>query len=221
MLTTACSFDASSDPNATTVLLFPAFKRIRNVPHTAKGIDALISAYLKAQKLHSAHAPLSDAQKAELMRDPSLATHLSQPEPVTKPTVLICGHGGRDQRCGVLGPILQDGFRADFARRNLDADVGLISHIGGHKYAGNVIIYLPPNMEDHPLSGAGIWYGRVRPEDVEGLVEETIVKGRVIIPMLRGGVTVDGSDIGRIVEAQLKIARGEDMTLKLKPRTRA
>lgn len=33
-----------------------------------------------------------------------------------------------------------------------------VSHIGGHKFAGNMIVYSP--------SGTGVWYGRVSPEKV-------------------------------------------------------
>jgi hypothetical protein len=33
-----------------------------------------------------------------------------------------------------------------------------VSHVGGHKFAGNVIVYSP--------SGTGVWYGRVFPEKV-------------------------------------------------------
>jgi hypothetical protein len=72
------------------------------------------------------------------------------------------------------------------------ARIGLISHIGGHKFAGNVIIYLPPDMkmgsEPHPLAGHGIWYGRVDPKNVEGIVKETVLKGNVVADMFRGGI---------------------------------
>ncbi|KAK4050373.1 hypothetical protein OIV83_003442 [Microbotryomycetes sp. JL201] len=64
--------------------------------------------------------------------------------------------------------------------------VGLfhISHIGGHRYAGNVIIYLP--------NGASVWYGRVTPKDVGPIVEATILKGKIIPELLRGGMGLAG-----------------------------
>lgn len=69
--------------------------------------------------------------------------------------------------------------------------VGLISHIGGHAWAGNVIIYLPSQyrLADgslSPLAGKGVWYGRVEPRHVEGIMEETVRKGKVIEELLRG-----------------------------------
>jgi leucyl-tRNA synthetase len=168
------------------------------------------------------HDGLSAEQKANLLRDESKATELPKAENITKPTILICGHGGRDQRCGILGPLLQSSFQSEFRRKNIDADVGLISHIGGHKYAGNVIMYLPPCMEGNALKGSGIWYGRVGPENVEGVVEETVIRGRVITELLRGGVMQGGGNIGRMVETQLKKDSGEEDsgTLRLKARAR-
>lgn len=168
------------------------------------------------------HDGLSAAQKASLMRDETRTAELPEAQDITKPTILICGHGGRDQRCGILGPLLQSAFRKELERRSIDADVGLISHIGGHKYAGNVIMYIPPVMASNELKGAGVWYGRVGPEHVEGIVGETLVRGRVIAELLRGGVMQDGRNIGRVVEAQMKKENGEgEGTLRLKAKARA
>jgi hypothetical protein len=89
------------------------------------------------------------------------------------------------------------------------ANVGLISHVGGHKYAGNVIVYIPPKMTVrsgsgsdstaalHPLAGKGIWYGRVEPKHVQGIVEETVLGGRVVTDHFRGGIDRNG-DILRL-----------------------
>lgn len=145
------------------------------------------------------------------------------PRAIAAPVVLICGHGGRDQRCGVMGPLLEKEFVSVFERLNLpvlqagglameesgyDSDdapvnLGLISHIGGHKFAGNVIVYLPPRYglkdgragEESPLAGKGIWYGRVEPRHVEGIIRETIMNGRIIEEMFRGGVRPDGKTL--------------------------
>lgn len=144
--------------------------------------------------------------------------------------VLICGHGGRDMRCGITGPVLQDEFsksldkvglhvessavEINFAegekrligdgeeKKRITARVGLISHIGGHKFAGNVIVYVPPGMRTadgakHPLEGCGIWYGRVEPRHVEGIVRETVMGGKVIEELFRGGIR-KGGEILRI-----------------------
>ena len=103
----------------------------------------------------------------------------------------------------------------------VEATVGLVSHVGGHKFAGNVIIYLPPDQGNAELSGAGVWYGRVGPEHIDGIVRETMVNGRIVGDLFRGGVTASGVDLGRVVEAQLKIEDEEaGGGLKLKPKAR-
>jgi hypothetical protein len=133
--------------------------------------------------------------------------------PVHEVVVLICGHGGRDNRCGALGLPLQNEFEQKLRNASIgtlprqrglhanaastDAHVGLISHIGGHKWAGNVIIYIPPSWRIgglHSLSGSAIWYGRVEPKHVEGIVQETIVGGRIIRDLWRGGMKLSSSD---------------------------
>lgn len=77
------------------------------------------------------------------------------------------------------------------------ARVGLISHIGGHKFAGNVILYIPPGSrtaggDDNSLAGCGVWYGRVEPKHVEGIIQETILEGKVIEELFRGGIRQGG-----------------------------
>ena len=111
------------------------------------------------------------------------------------PTILICGHGTRDTRCGTIGPIL----RLEFNYYKYEQPVGdisftevaLTSHIGGHAFAGNVVIYLPKDFEMangklSPLAGMGIWYGRVEPVHVWGIMEKTVKRGTVIDELLRG-----------------------------------
>lgn len=184
--------------------------------------------------MHSAHDGLSPIHRDRLTRKEGEANKLSGVRDVEDVLVLICGHGGRDQRCGVLGPILEkefkrllriqglnvmegpvkvdgdtsarerigDGNTEDAEKKEVGARVGLISHIGGHKFAGNVIIYIPPTTkssdgERHELAGCGIWYGRVTPQMVEGIIAETITKGQVIEDLFRGGIK-QGGDILRI-----------------------
>lgn len=131
--------------------------------------------------------------------------------PVTSPTILICGHNTRDSRCGILGPLLRAEFESYLERQKQpdgslerqaydralglqdeirNTKVALVSHVGGHAFAGNVIVYLPPglmlrNGQVSPLAGMGIWYGRVEPRHVWGIIE-TVQRGEVIEELLRG-----------------------------------
>lgn len=202
--------------------LFPSFKYIPHLPRVSfEHVDALAKGYVLPEKLHSAHDGLSPIHRDRLTRSEAYQNLLVGVQDVQDVVVLICGHGGRDARCGIIGPILRDEFETKLAsegfdvlqgpvevgshgieaiegdsspkERNLSARVGLISHIGGHKFAGNIIIYIPPTMktatgEKHPLAGHGIWYGRVEPQNVEGLVSETIMKGNVVAEKFRGGI---------------------------------
>ncbi|KAH3674708.1 hypothetical protein WICMUC_003124 [Wickerhamomyces mucosus] len=107
--------------------------------------------------------------------------------PNSNEVVLICGHARRDIRCGLIAPFLESEFRYNLSARGLLYDpetnptgvkVGLVSHIGGHIYAGNVL-YFDEN-------GKAIWYGRVKPENVDGIIEETMIKKNIIKELYRG-----------------------------------
>ncbi|KZT62952.1 hypothetical protein CALCODRAFT_425606 [Calocera cornea HHB12733] len=56
------------------------------------------------------------------------------------------------------------------------------SHVGGHKYAGNVILCFP--------TGAMVWYGRVTPHEVASIVKNTIADGKVLPKLMRGGMNL-------------------------------
>ncbi|KAK9239934.1 Sucrase/ferredoxin-like-domain-containing protein [Lipomyces kononenkoae] len=106
------------------------------------------------------------------------------------PIVAICAHAARDARCGIAGPMLKAEFERVLQRKGLLYDpvtkqgirVTLVSHIGGHVYAGNVLYFRG--------DGSSIWYGLVNPEHVQGIVKETVEGGRIIRDLYRGGLTV-------------------------------
>jgi hypothetical protein len=188
-------------------------------------VQALVKGYLLPTKLNAFHDNLSPIHKDRLLRSPEFQTALYGVKDVEDILVLICGHGGRDMRCGILGPVLQAEFENELPKSGVHvvtgpvkideevsqqrigeatsknesrtARVGVISHIGGHKFAGNTIIYIPPKarLQDgrpHPLAGTGIWYGRVEPKHVHGIITETILGGKVIADLFRGGIKQGG-----------------------------
>ncbi|KAL6879001.1 Sucrase/ferredoxin-like domain-containing protein [Trichoderma novae-zelandiae] len=227
------SFPSSAPPRtaiqSTSAYLLPSFKYVPFLPRVSfDSVKALAKGFLLPERLHAAHAGLSPAHRDRLTRKEAFQGLLPGVRDVADVLVLICGHGGRDLRCGIMGPVLRDEFEDKLGKKgftvakeavqvgSLDgsleetkrmegssssssgggekvARVGLISHIGGHKFAGNVIIYIPPGFaaeggERHPLAGCGIWYGRVEPKHVEGIVGETVMAGRVVEDMFRGGI---------------------------------
>ncbi|PIA51697.1 hypothetical protein AQUCO_01100516v1 [Aquilegia coerulea] len=102
----------------------------------------------------------------------------SSPEKLTGFHVFVCAHANRDKRCGVCGPVLVEKLKEEIALRGLKDQilVSPCSHIGGHKYAGNVIVF-GPNSEEKVM---GHWYGYVTPEDIPLLLDQHIGKGQVI-----------------------------------------
>lgn len=185
----------------TSAYVFPDFREVRDVRRSRYGDLVPFMRYVTADQSGSAaHQSLN-----------TRAVH--------EAVILICGHYSRDARCGIMGPALKRQFErvlpecgydlytperskkgeAEGGDQRFKARVGLVSHIGGHKFAGNVIIYLPPGWgrvgvygeeqlveEVSPLAGKGIWYGRVEPKHVQGIVESTMRMGFVIEDLLRG-----------------------------------
>ncbi|KAI9503050.1 Sucraseferredoxin-like protein, partial [Coemansia spiralis] len=64
--------------------------------------------------------------------------------------IFVCTHGSRDYLCGLHGGKLLEDLRALISERNMGKHVAAwsTSHIGGHKFAANAIVY-----------PRGDWYG--------------------------------------------------------------
>ncbi|KAI0011097.1 Sucraseferredoxin-like protein [Xylariaceae sp. FL0662B] len=208
----------------TSAYLLPSFKYVPFLPRVSfDSVQALVKGYLLPEKLHPMNDGLPQLHKDRLIRKDAYRHMLYGVRDVEDVLVLICGHGGRDKRCGIFGPVLQAEFERQLPKAGIDvlhgpaidesvsaprlpattgeapraARVGQISHIGGHKYAGNVIIYLPPTFKNnagnaHALAGHGVWYGRIEPKHVEGVIKETIIGGNVIAEHFRGAIRQDG-----------------------------
>lgn len=70
--------------------------------------------------------------------------------------IFVCCHSTRDKRCGICGPSVIIRFKVEIESRGLQGKVSVspCSHIGGHKYAGNVIIFGPNTKKEV----TGHWY---------------------------------------------------------------
>jgi (2Fe-2S) ferredoxin len=112
----------------------------------------------------------------------------------SKAIVFVCNHKKRDKRCGVAGPMLIDQFNKELEEAKLSSSVKVygISHIGGHKFAGNIIIY----RKDDRNVFVGDWYGRVKTCHVSTIIEECIKNGKVIQELWRGQMNADPNDPG-------------------------
>ncbi|KFK33673.1 hypothetical protein AALP_AA5G044900 [Arabis alpina] len=120
--------------------------------------------------------------------------------------VFVCAHGSRDKRCGVCGPALMEKFEEEIGSRGLSGEIVVkpCSHIGGHKYAGNLIVFSP----DSTGNISGHWYGYVTPEDVPAMLDQHIAKGEIIEKLSRGQMRLrpEGEK-----EKELKIPNGNSV----------
>ncbi|CCH46159.1 hypothetical protein BN7_5747 [Wickerhamomyces ciferrii] len=101
--------------------------------------------------------------------------------------IFICGHAQRDIRCGLIAPILKKEFEHVLGHHGLlynketnpgGIKVGIVSHIGGHAYAGNVVYF--------DKEGLGVWYGRVEVDHVDPIVKHTILGNEIFKDLFRG-----------------------------------
>ncbi|KAK6453734.1 Sucrase/ferredoxin-like-domain-containing protein [Scheffersomyces xylosifermentans] len=166
------------------VYLYPDRKVIRfDKKHTKDFIKKyLVPEGYKKQEVYNPFKKSSASEHIQVEEYSEVDSDHFTEFPIEKDIVLICGHTKRDVRCGVLAPLLEREFSEVLRKEclNMDTDVGLISHIGGHAYAGNVI-YLPRKSEKEI-----VWYGRVFTDRVYGIVSETIKKGNIISELYRG-----------------------------------
>ncbi|KAI5953261.1 hypothetical protein KGF54_002632 [Candida jiufengensis] len=104
-------------------------------------------------------------------------------EDENKAYVLFCSHKTRDKRCGITAPIMKKEMDLYLREVGLYRDFGdltpggvkiaFINHIGGHKFAANVIIYLKN-------TGQNIWLGLCKPNNVKPIVDQCIIgEGKV------------------------------------------
>ncbi|KAF9319353.1 hypothetical protein BGZ91_004958 [Linnemannia elongata] len=108
-----------------------------------------------------------------------------------KSAIMICSHGKRDNRCAKTAPLLKKQFLQYLRQKDIygdaegDVEIWLVSHIGGHKFAGNVIVH---RSEPEEKTSMAIWYGRVEPCHATAIVEATIERGEVIRELYRGAM---------------------------------
>ncbi|KAL0461709.1 UNVERIFIED_CONTAM: Altered inheritance of mitochondria protein 32 [Sesamum latifolium] len=122
-------------------------------------------------------------------------------EELTGSYVFVCAHNNRDRRCGVCGPVLIQKFKEEIESKDLKNQVFVTacSHVGGHKYAGNVIIFSA--APDGKI--AGNWYGYVTPSDVLELLDKQIGEGEIIHRIWRGQMGANVKEAEKVEEMKL------------------
>ena len=218
----------------TTVLLMPAFQFVDNV--TPNHVPDLIRTVINKAPTNT--TALSSASPTTISK-PSHVNGIQTPEtdsdsslsPTDLPAnlslrncphryvILMCSQATRDARCGQSAPLLRRELERHLRPLGLYRDmnderpggVGIyfISHVGGHKYSANMLIYrrseqrrtvseqidggqnglVGGKRECEGEAAQCIWLARVRPEDCENIVRFTVLQGKVVKPdrQLRGG----------------------------------
>ncbi|XP_065862707.1 uncharacterized protein [Euphorbia lathyris] len=139
------------------------------------------------------------------------------PEALKGSYVFVCSHGSRDRRCGVCGPAIVTKFKEEIESHGLQGKVSVspCSHIGGHKYAGNVIIF------GSSIDGVirGHWYGYVTPEDILALLENHIEKGEIVDWLWRGQMGLSEDEQIKAQELRLQLNGETDVAKNTKDLT--
>jgi (2Fe-2S) ferredoxin len=168
----------------TSVLLLPLFKVVNNV--TPSNVSDVLS--------FLAPLPIPPVKTPETL--PDLPAPLTLSDSPHDYVILLCSHGTRDARCGQSAPLIASELTRHLRplglARDLDdtrpggAAIYFVNHVGGHKFAANVIIYRRKAQEM-------IWLARVTPKDVEGVVKFTLLQGKVVNQGdVRGGWNKEG-----------------------------
>lgn len=142
-----------ADP--TTILLLPAFTLIENV--LPSSVPTIVAEYINHAPTNT--SPLPSASSSSSLPPPPSPAQLP-PSIRIRPSphavlILLCSQKTRDARCGQSAPLirkeLERHLRPLGLARDLDDErpggVGIyfISHVGGHKYSANMMIYRRPN----------------------------------------------------------------------------
>ena len=107
---------------------------------------------------------------------------------------LVCTNGRRDACCGKFGVAVYNALY-EATRHNPDGQVWQVSHVGGHRFAANVLA-LPQ----------GLLYGRLRTPDAPALVEAHR-QNHVLLEHLRGNTAYSAA--AQAAEYHLRLKTGE------------
>lgn len=116
------------------------------------------------------------------------------PSLIVKRWVFVCAHGTRDQRCGDCGPPIIAAVKESFGAggHGIAVEVAGTSHVGGHKYAGNVLIY-----------PEGDWYGSLKAADIPRLVKAHFGEGKILWEFWRGRAGLNHAEQAALASVQL------------------
>lgn len=171
-----------SEPDAITlkrldILLLPWFVWIKgvteeNIAQVFKAIREILSSGIDEIKGRQAEILISKLKSVDgvtLVKDEN------------KSYVLLCSHKTRDKKCGITAPIMKKEFDSQLRDLELYRDAGddrpdgvkvlFVNHVGGHKFAANVMVY--------NTHGEFVWFARCTPLNVNFIINETVLNHKV------------------------------------------
>jgi hypothetical protein len=178
---------SDTSDNTTTVLLLPSFQFIDNV--TPANTPDLITKFVNVGPTNT--SPLLHASDPTPSTSiPTIRPTISSSPPLRsrpcphKYLILLCSQKTRDARCGQSAPLLLKEFTRHLRPLGLHRDlhderpggVGIyfISHVGGHKFSANVMIYRRASAVEHTsqlnghVNGIDEALEKMKIEDVKG-----------------------------------------------------
>lgn len=108
--------------------------------------------------------------------------------------VFVCAHRARDGRCGHCGPRLAEAVAASGS----GAAVRKCSHVGGHAYAGNVLVF---SACEGGGQGCGDFYGYVTPGALQDVLSGRARRSR----LWRGALGLSRDEVLRARKVQLAL----------------
>ncbi|KAL7274138.1 Altered inheritance of mitochondria protein 32 [Rhizina undulata] len=248
-LTTNSSFRPSPSPTAAptplyahgSAYIFPSNYYIPYIPLPSPPMEPSDTAHTYIASLIRGFLLPSTANPPQIIAQHR--SHFPGVRRVTETVVLICSHHSRDPRCGIMAPVLKSQFEKILSDRGIlltpideaacnfrgKVRVGYTSHMSGHKFAGNVIVYLPPSPftdpeipkmkpvtsetgpgfelrpeEERELSSAAEWEGQIETKDEEERGGVGVWYGRVEPKHVQG--IVEETVVGR--RLMLDLCRG-------------
>ncbi|CAI7678079.1 unnamed protein product [Penicillium pancosmium] len=172
--------ETGEQPKRTSVLILPSFTFVDSVSQA--DVPSLVHKYID-----------NPSEKKNAHNGTAIpGTGMSARPCELDYVILLCSHRRRDARCGITAPLIKRELERHLRPLGLDRDaddsrpggagIFFVSHVGGHKFSANVLVY---RKKDQQM----IWLARVRPEHCEGIIKYTILQGKVVHPdtQLRGG----------------------------------
>ena len=158
-----------------------------------------IVVYGNAEGARVALGAAAEQQLGGLLDGLAQSGHLPGGSRLEGPAIFVCAHAKKDKRCGACGPALVTAFRAQLQARGLAVPVRGCSHVGGHAYAGNVIVFSSP-------AGVlrGEWFGYVTPEDVAAILDQHLTQGLDLPRLWRGRMGMPPEEHAALAKAALQ-----------------